>query len=30
MAVKSCQLSGNADTFIPVFSADSLGFSVAI
>ena len=30
MAGKICQLGGNADIFIPVFSADSLGFSVAI
>ena len=28
MAVKSCQLGGNADTFMPIFSADTLGFLV--
>ena len=26
MAVKSGQLGDNADTFIPIFSADALGF----
>ena len=30
MAVKSVQLGGNADTFISIFSADTLGFAVAI
>ena len=30
MAVKSAQLGPNADTFMPIFSADTLGFAVAI
>ena len=30
MAVKSGQLDDNADTFMPIFSADGLGSSVAI
>ena len=30
MVVKSGQLSDNADTFMPIFSADALGFSKAI
>ena len=28
MAVKSGQLGGNADTSMPIFSADALGFAV--
>ena len=28
MAVKSGQLGGNADTFMPIFSADTLDFLV--
>ena len=30
IAVKSGQLCGNADTFMPIFSANTLGFAVAI
>ena len=30
MAVKSVQWGDNADTFMSTFSADALGFSVAI
>ena len=30
IAEKSGQLGGNTDTFMSVFSADALGFSVAI
>ena len=30
MAVKSGQLGGNADTFMPIFSADTLEFAVAV
>ena len=30
IAVKSGHLGSNADTFMPIFSADSLGFAVAI
>ena len=30
MAVKSVQLGGNADNFMSIFSADTLGFAVAI
>ena len=30
MAVKSGQLGGNADTFTPIFSADTLEFAVAV
>ena len=30
MAVKKGQLGDNTDTFMRVFSADSLGFSLAI
>ena len=30
MAVKSVQLGDNADTFMSIFSADTLGFAVAI
>ena len=30
IAVKSGQLGGNTDIFIPIFSADTLGFAVAI
>ena len=29
-AVNSGQLGGNEDTFMPIFSADTLGFAVAI
>ena len=29
-AVKSGQLGGNEDTFMPIFPADTLGFAVAI
>ena len=30
MAVKSGQLGGNADTFMPIFSPDTLEFAVAV
>ena len=30
MTVKSDQLGGKADTFMPIFSADTLDFAVAI
>ena len=30
MAVKSGQLGGNADTFMPIFFADTLGFAEVI
>ena len=30
MAVKIGQLGGNADTFMPIFFADILGFAVGI
>ena len=30
VAVKSGQLGGKADIFMPMFSADTLGFAVAI
>ena len=30
MAVKSGQLGGNVDTFISIFSADTLGFAVSV
>ena len=30
MAVKSGQLGGNADTFMPIFFADTLGLTAAI
>ena len=30
MAVKNGQLGYNESTFMPIFSADALGFSVAI
>ena len=30
MAVKSVQWGDNADTFMPIFFADALGFSVTI
>ena len=30
IAVKSRQLGGNTDAFIPIFSADVLAFAVAI
>ena len=30
MAVKSGQLGGNADTFMPIFSAGTLEFAVAV
>ena len=30
MALKSGQLGGNADTFMPMFSADTLEFAVAV
>ena len=30
MTVKSVELAGNADTFVPIFSADTPGFAIAI
>ena len=30
MALKSGQLGGNADTFMPMFSADTLEFAEAV
>ena len=30
LVVRRDQVGGNADTFIPIFSADTLGFTVAI
>ena len=30
LAIKRDQVGGNADSFMPIFSADTLGFAVVI